>query len=122
MANSNFENIIKSYLDKRAQDDSLFAQAYQKAGKSIKKCCDYIISQARKIGGNAVAVDDATVYGWAVHYYDEDDVEVNEVAEHVEVSVPSPVPASVKNETVQRKSKRKNNTENHLQLSLFENI
>lgn len=37
MANSNFENIIKSYLDKRAQNDSLFAQAYQKAGKSIKR-------------------------------------------------------------------------------------
>ena len=74
--NNNFETVIKDYLDNWAREDSLFAETYKKANKSIKECCRYIISRARKLGGTAVAVDDATVYGWAVHYYDEDNIKV----------------------------------------------
>ena len=64
MANTSFENAIRSYLEDRAKADSLFAETYKKEGKSIKECCDYIISQARKQGGSTVVVDDNTVYGW----------------------------------------------------------
>ena len=68
---SSFETTIKKYLDNRAKEDSLFAETYKKANKSIKECCKYIYSQARKLakGSNSVGIDDATVYGWAVHYY-----------------------------------------------------
>lgn len=68
---SNFETTIQTYLENRAKTDSLFAETYKKANKSIKECCKYIYSRARKLaaGGNAVGIDDATVYGWAVHYY-----------------------------------------------------
>ena len=66
-----FQDIIKAYLDKRAANDSQFAEAYKKKGKSIKDCCNYILNQARK-RGNAVAIPDDEVYGLAVHYYDED--------------------------------------------------
>lgn len=76
---NNFENTIKVYLDKRAGEDSLFAESYKKPGKSIKECCDYIAGQAYKLGGSAVAVDDDTVYGWAVHYYDEDGIKVDKL-------------------------------------------
>lgn len=65
------QDIIKAYLDKRAAEDSQFAEAYKKKGKSIKDCCNYILNQARK-RGNAVAMPDDEVYGLAVHYYDED--------------------------------------------------
>lgn len=73
---SNFETTIQTYLENRAKTDSLFAETYKKANKSIKECCKYIYSQARKLakGSNSVGIDDATVYGWAVHYYDEDDI------------------------------------------------
>ncbi|WP_418942600.1 Cas9 inhibitor AcrIIA9 family protein [Phocaeicola plebeius] len=68
---TSFETTIQAYLENRAKTDSLFAETYRKANKSIKECCKYIYSQAEKLakGGNAVGVDDATVYGWAVHYY-----------------------------------------------------
>lgn len=66
-----FQQVIKAYLDKRAQEDALFADNYAKPGKSIEKCCNYILRQAKK-RGNAVAMPDDEVYGLAVHYYDED--------------------------------------------------
>lgn len=66
-----FETTIQAYLENRAKTDSLFAETYKKANKSIEECIKYIYSKARKLakGGNAVGVDEATVYGWAVHYY-----------------------------------------------------
>ena len=67
-----FQKLIKAYLDKRAQEDDLFAEHYARAGKTIEKCCNYILNQARKKGGTAVAMPDDEVYGLAVHYYDED--------------------------------------------------
>lgn len=71
------EMAIRAYLDKRAAEDPLFAASYAKEKKSIKECCAYIRGEARKIStGNVAVVDDATVYGWAVHYYDEDSIKV----------------------------------------------
>lgn len=118
-----FESTIKNYLDKRAESDRLFAVSYKKENKSIKECCEYIYSQARKMakGGNAIGVDDDTVYGWAVHYYDEDDIKVENVKGIVETV--APVKASVKLEkTVEQKPIRKKTKQNlfdERQLSLF---
>lgn len=124
-----FEDTIKNYLDGRAKEDSLFAEAYKKANKSIKECCKYIYSQARKLakGSNSVGIDDATVYGWAVHYYDEDDIKVDKVQERVEVVAPVAIQKPVKEEKpVQQKAARKK-TKQELQkifesrqLSLFD--
>lgn len=124
-----FENTIKNYLDGRAKEDSLFAEAYKKANKSIKECCKYIYSQARKLakGSNSVGIDDATVYGWAVHYYDEDDIKVDKVQERMEVVAPVAIQKPVKEEKpVQQKAARKK-TKQELQkifesrqLSLFD--
>ena len=124
-----FENTIKNYLDSRAKEDSLFAETYKKANKSIKECCKYIYSQARKLakGSNSVGIDDATVYGWAVHYYDEDDIKVDKVQERVEVVAPVAIQKPVKEEKpVQQKAARKK-TKQELQkifesrqLSLFD--
>ena len=119
MATTAFETTIKNYLDNRAQTDSLFAETYRKANKSIKECCRYIISQARKLGGQAVAVDDATVYGWAVHYYDEDDIKVEATAEPARVAAPAAVTAPPKPAKPARAKKKKERADDRLQLSLF---
>lgn len=117
------EQAIKIYLDNRAKTDSLFAETYKKANKNIKECCKYIYSQAKKLakGGNAVGVDEATVYGWAVHYYDEDDIKVDKVQERVEVVAPASEPAKAEQPKPQLKPqpKRKRGDDNSLQLSLF---
>lgn len=84
-----FEQTIKAYLDKRAKEDALFANTYKKEGKSIKECCKYIMQKARKEAKNGcAAIPDDVVYGWAVHYYDEDGIKVSGKTEDVQVSVP----------------------------------
>lgn len=123
MSSSNFETTIQAYLENRAKTDSLFAETYRKANKSIEECIKYIYSQARKMakGGNAVGVDDATVYGWAVHYYDEDDIKLDKVKERVEVVAPAAEPSRTEQPKPQSKpvQKRKRGEDNSLQLSLF---
>jgi hypothetical protein len=123
MSTTTFETTIKNYLDNRAREDSLFAETYKKANKSIKECCRYIISRARKMGGTAVAVDDATVYGWAVHYYDEDNIKVEASSGRVEVAAPAAVvkPGPAKPAAPKRQKAKKTNhrADDSLQLSLF---
>ena len=122
MSTTTFETTIKNYLDNRAREDSLFAETYKKANKSIKECCRYIISRARKMGGTAVAVDDATVYGWAVHYYDEDNIKVEASSGRVEVAAPAAVvkPEPAKPVAPKQKAKKtKHRADDSLQLSLF---
>lgn len=75
-----FETAIKTYLDKRAQEDPQFAITYAKPNKNIEECCKYIfqeVEKGKKKGERCVGVSDDEVYGLAVHYYDEDDIVVN---------------------------------------------
>lgn len=128
METVSMEQAIQAYLENRAKTDSLFAETYKKANKSIKECCKYIYSQAMKLakGGNAVGVDDVTVYGWAVHYYDEDDIKVEDVQERVKVAAPAAEPAKAKQpkpqlQPQQKPARKKTKQElfDERQLSLF---
>lgn len=83
--NQSFKDAIKSYLDRRAGQDELFAKTYAKEGKTLEECCNYIIGEARK-RGNAVAMTAEEVYGLAVHYYDEDNIKINPVYGYVQAS------------------------------------
>lgn len=67
-----FKDTIKAYLDARAQSDPLFATSYQKEGKSLDECCNYIVQEVQKMHVNGLADDE--VFGLAVHYYDEDNL------------------------------------------------
>lgn len=71
MKNKPFADAIKSYLDRRASEDKMFAESYANPKKSIGECCDFIVSEVRK--QNRTAMTDDEVYGLAVHYYDEAD-------------------------------------------------
>lgn len=126
-----FEDTIKNYLDSRAKEDSLFAETYKKENKSIEECCKYIMQQAQKMYNKRVnggiAIDRKTVYGWAVHYYDEDDIKLEGELERVEVAAPSTIqnpiskekPVQKKNERKKTKQERKKIFESR-QLSLFD--
>lgn len=107
-----FEDTIKNYLDGRAKEDSLFAETYKKENKSIEECCKYIMQQAQKMYNKRVnggiAIDRKTVYGWAVHYYDEDDIKLEGELERVEVAAPSTIQNPIsKEKPVQKKNERK---------------
>lgn len=106
--NNSHQDKIKAYLDKRAEEDSLFAVTYAKENKNIKDCCSYITSQAKKQASNGCAmIEDDIVYGWAVHYYDEDDIKVEKTS-NVRSGVNNSVP---KTEVKKEAPKAKINTQ-----------
>ena len=63
--NQSFKQVIQSYLEQRAKRDSLFATSFAKQNKNIDECCNYIIGEAKKRGGNAVFMSDDEVFGLA---------------------------------------------------------
>ena len=76
-----FKEIIKRHLDKMAQQDFAFAERYKLESKNLNSCCDYIRTQAKKHAkAGCAAIEDAVVYGWAVHYYMEDSVKIDTTA------------------------------------------
>jgi hypothetical protein len=73
-ATDHFKATIRQYLEKRATEDALFDVSYHKADKNLDDCVTYILNEVQRSGGNGFA--DEEIYGMAVHYYDEDDIEV----------------------------------------------
>lgn len=69
-----FKNTISVYLTQYAKQDDLFAQTLQKEGKNIDDCITYILNTVQKSGCNGFA--DEEIFGMAIHYYDEDNIEV----------------------------------------------
>ena len=87
-AKTNKERKVKAYLEANAFD--ILAEKInngvriQKDGKTLlnkktlagflKFACDEAKKQAEK-GAQSACIDDAVVYGWAVHYFEEDSIE-----------------------------------------------
>ena len=87
-AKTNEERKVKAYLETNASD--ILAEKInngvriQKDGKTLlnkktiagfmKFACDEAKKQAEK-GAQSACIDDAVVYGWAVHYFEEDSIE-----------------------------------------------
>lgn len=73
-ATEHFKQTIKAYLDERAKGDELFAVLYAKESKNMDDCVTFILNQVKKSG--CMGFSDEEVYSLAVHYFDEDDIEV----------------------------------------------
>lgn len=80
-----FTRTISEYLNLRAATDPLFALKLMKPHKNIEGCITYILRQVQQSGCNGF--EDDEIYSMAVHYYDEDDLDVgSRVACHVVVN------------------------------------
>lgn len=68
------EKIILNYLEKNASDD--LVERINNGKKTLTQCWNYITSEAKKEAKNGCAcIEDATVYGWAVHFFEEDGID-----------------------------------------------
>jgi len=73
------------YLEQRAAEDELFAKNYRNPAKNMDDCVTYILNYVQKSGCNGFS--DGEIYGQAVHYYDENEIEVgNPLQCHVAVN------------------------------------
>lgn len=92
--------IIADYLLTR--DD--LKEKLENPKKTLSEMFKYILTEARKCAEEGCAcIDNETVFGWAVHYYDEDNVEFNKNIEAL-VDVSKPVE---KQKTVEKNGRTK---------------
>lgn len=69
-----FIAVIQHHLQGVAAGDAIFAKKLENPDKSINDCITYICNTVQKSGKNGFA--DAEIYGMAIHYYDEEKIEV----------------------------------------------
>lgn len=77
--------LITAYLEKRADNDALFAIRFANPSKSVEDCVTYIINQVQKSGCNGFADDE--IFGMAVHYWEESEIEVGKPLTNCQVVV-----------------------------------
>lgn len=82
---NHFQNTIKAYLDKRAEIDLLFSFRYSLPEKNLEDCITYILNQVQKSGCNGFHDDE--IFGMAVHFYDEDNIEIGKPMHNAQIAV-----------------------------------
>ncbi len=75
----NFKQRILDYLENRAANDSLFAAMYAKPEKNIDDCITCIYNTVKESGSFGFAREE--VFSMAVHYYNEDNINIGEPIE-----------------------------------------
>ncbi len=107
-----------------AEQDFAFAERYKDEKKSLDECVKYIMGEAKKQAKNGcAAIEDAVVYGWAVHYYQEENIKVdgNVKAKVVtpKVEKPKEVAKTKEIKPIKALVKDKENNNKCVQLDLF---
>src|SRR3954454_5640410 len=105
IASNGFKIVIEQYLQQRAAQDELFAATLAKPNKNIDDCITYILNTVRKSGQTGFA--DEEIFGMAVHYYDEDEIEIGDKSIKATVKVNHHIDAPPKPEPVAKPAQAK---------------
>lgn len=113
-ANNAYETAVLKYLEENASD--ALAEKINSGNKTLEQCFVYIKDQAKKEAqGGCAMIEDKVVYGWAVHFFEEDDIEVKDKGK----TKPIPEPKEIVKKTETQKKPTKTVEKNEEQLSLF---
>ena len=67
------EQIIFDYLNNNASE--VLIEKINGGVKTLSQCWNYIFAEAKKLAeNNCACVDDDTVFGWAIHFFEEDGI------------------------------------------------
>lgn len=80
-----FKESIQAYLIDMATCDTNFAERFADPQKNINDCVTYILNQVQESGCNGF--EDDEIYGMAVHYYQEENIEVDKSVDYLHVVV-----------------------------------
>jgi hypothetical protein len=85
------EQRVLDYLAANASD--VLAEKINAGAKTLGGALRYCRDEARKLknDGDSVCVDDQTVFGWTVHYFEEDALDEEEKPKAPKVTVPAGV-------------------------------
>lgn len=103
-----FKKTIQMYLEQRAAEDELFAERYRNPNKNMDDCVTYILNWVKNSGCNGFS--DGEIYGQALHFWDEDEIEVGEPIDcHVAVNHVVPLSEEEKEEARRKAVERYQN-------------
>lgn len=143
-ATNHNEELIKEFLEKNASEilvdkinNGVFVEVKGKRylnRKTLKGCMTFITNNARKEAQNGVAcVEDSVVFGWAVHYFEEDSIHeklFNEDGSECKTSKPQETPKKAEKEKLEEQGDKTQNASvgkndkakkpNNPQISLFD--
>lgn len=73
-ANNDNQKRVLDYLEANASN--VLAEKINAGKKTMAQCWSYITAEAKKqaVGGCA-CIDDSTVFGWAIHFFEEESIE-----------------------------------------------
>ncbi|MGN0744353.1 MAG: Cas9 inhibitor AcrIIA9 family protein [Christensenellales bacterium] len=113
-AQNAYETAVLKYLEENASD--ALVEKINNGTKTLEQCFAYIRKQAQKEAKNGCAmIEDKVVYGWAVHFFEEDEIE----AEVKGKPTPTPEPKEIVKKTETKKKTVKTDEKKEEQLSLF---
>lgn len=81
-ANSKETEIILDYLEENASD--VLVEKIRNAKKTMDDCWKFVISCARKAanGKNSYGCADQEVFGWAIHFFEEDSIKAEDIVKN----------------------------------------
>ena len=113
------KQIIIDYLEENASD--VLVEKIQRCGKTIDDCWNFITDSARKRAkNNCACIADSEVFGWAIHYFEEEgNVKVSK-KEPVKVVAPKKPKAEKPKEVKAEKPKKESNDMLPGQVTIFD--
>jgi hypothetical protein len=69
-----FKITIEEYLKEKAKANLLFMQKFRNPDKNIEDCISYILNTVQNSGVNGF--EDNEIFGMAMHYYDEKEIDI----------------------------------------------
>jgi len=69
-----FKQVILDHLTRKAETNELFTPKFNNPKKNIDECITYILNSVKDTGCNGFT--DEEIYGMAVHYYEEETINV----------------------------------------------
>lgn len=96
-ASTAYEEAIYKYIEENASD--VLVNIINASKKTLGGCMNFIKGEAKKEAKNGVAmIEDKTVFGWAVHYFEEDSIKEGQKAEFTGRIVHTDTPPKKKEE------------------------
>jgi len=81
-AENNAQAVVLDYIEDNASE--VLAEKIKTGDKTLGQCWTYIVKQAQKQkDGNCACIPDIEVFGWAIHFFEEDSITENEISKPV---------------------------------------
>ena len=89
-ANSKETEIILDYLEENASD--VLAQKIHDGKKTMDDCWKFIYECAKKAasGKNSYGCEGQEVFGWAIHFFEEDSIKANDIVKNKPIKTEKP--------------------------------